>query len=188
LTFTPADVETACHYESEFQSWVQGSPIQDLRWNQRWLGTPGALRESTVFELLQSSQNANVGLEDDRNQLVIQLDHAMKNAEDVQDRFRHFEAELNQTNGVLNQANAELNQTRAELNQTKAEFLQTQEYLAQLSTHARRIEGELLDTCHEAEHYRKRLEKFESHFIVGKALRMRHYLKGVLTELVDGSD
>jgi SAM-dependent methyltransferase len=140
LTLMDADIGFACDIEADFQSWVRGVPPEQIRWDERGLAIRGALRESKVYELMQSSQEARVALE-------IQRDQAVKSVEEVQNFLLRASAEANR-----------------------------------LQEHAERIEAELRRSLQEAEHFRKRLEKFESHFVFGTALRLRRYVTSLLIE------
>jgi precorrin-6B methylase 2 len=54
LTLSDADVQRACEIEVEFQSWVQGSPPEVVRWNKQAFVGAGAGGLPNVFDFAQS--------------------------------------------------------------------------------------------------------------------------------------
>jgi hypothetical protein len=160
ITIDPGDVATAGEWESRFQSWVRAIPQERLRRPEAMSSEPLALRMGNAFELA-----------DDHPRMKAAAETASR---DVQ--------ALHATNECFRQKLYEVDEhLRRTQEQLQNEFEQRQQAIEQRQQTIEQLQS----TVDEVARLQRRVDQFESHPLLGRALRGRRRLKAALHRAID---
>jgi hypothetical protein len=173
ITIDPGDIATAGEWECRFQSWVRGIPHERLRWREAMSAEPLALGTGNAFALAEDHPRMKTAAET----ALRDLSAVRATNERLQQKLHEADEQLRNTQEQLRK---EFDERQQMIEQRQQMIEQQQQMIAQRKQTLEQLQG----SAEQVACLQRRLDQFESHPLLGRALRGRRRLKAAFRRAI----